>query len=192
MPRPALDRPLTGAGLYALQSAPVFFAYAPGRDVIDVANDRPRAAHSVYFQVLGDLGFLGLAVYLGLLVTGFRNARWIARVAEGKPELDWMGDLARMIQVSMIAFCVSGAALSMAFYDYFLSLLIVLAAVRQMAMAPSRERRKAPSPRRQRDAAMVDTTAIAGIWQKAAHTKVTRLGGRRPGSGLVRGGGSAK
>ena len=188
----AIDRPLTGAGLYALQSAPVFFAYAPGRDVIDVDNDRPRAAHSIYFQVLGDLGFLGLAVYLALLVTGFRNARWIAREADGKPELDWMGDLARMIQVSMIAFCVSGAALSMAFYDYFLSLLIVLAGVRQMAAAPSRVRRRAASARPERDAAVVDTTAIAGIWQKAAHTKVTRLRGRRPGSGLVRGGGGAE
>lgn len=188
----AIDRPLTGAGLYALQSAPVFFRYAPGRDVIDVANDKPRAAHSIYFQVLGDLGFVGFFIYLALLVTGFRNARWIAREAERRPELDWMGDLARMIQVSMIAFCVSGAALSMAFYDYFLSLLIVLAGVRQMAMAKIGERRKATTPKPDRNAAVVDTTAIAGIWQKAAHTKVTRLRGRRPGSGLIRSGGSVK
>ena len=204
----ALNRPLTGAGLYALQSAPVYFHYAPGRDVIDVANDRPRAAHSIYFQVLGELGFIGFFVYIALLATGFWNARWIGRATKRRSELDWMGDLGRMIQVSMIAFCVSGAALSVAFYDYFLSLLIVLSAVRQMAKAALDEPAKAildqtekaaPVGRRrqarrsiERDETPVDTTAIAGIWSKAATTKTTRLRGRRPGRGLVPRGGAAK
>ncbi|MDH3664518.1 MAG: putative O-glycosylation ligase, exosortase A system-associated, partial [Alphaproteobacteria bacterium] len=148
----AIDRPLTGAGPYALQDGHVYFRYAPGREVIDVANDRPRAAHSIYFQVLGDLGFIGFFIYIALLVTGFRNARWLSRQARRRPELDWMGDLGRMIRVSMIAFCVSGAALSMAYYDYFLSLLIVLSSVRQMAMAALGER-GATVPRRSRRAA---------------------------------------
>ncbi|MGI9510653.1 MAG: putative O-glycosylation ligase, exosortase A system-associated [Geminicoccaceae bacterium] len=204
----ALDRPLTGAGLYALQSAHVYFHYAPGRDVIDVVNERPRAAHSIYFQVLGELGFIGFFVYIALLATGFWNAHWIGRATRKRAELDWMGDLGRMIQVSMIAFCVSGAALSMAFYDYFLSLLIVLSVVRQMAKAaldePAKatldeEEQAAPAERRrkvrrsiERDETPVDTTAIAGIWTKAANTKVSRLRGRRPGSGLMPKGGAAK
>ncbi len=181
----ALDRPLTGAGLYALQSGPVYFNYSPGRDLIDVANDRPRAAHSIYFQVLGDLGFIGLFVYIALLANGFWNAHWIIREAKGRPELEWMGDLGRMIQVSMIAFCVAGAALSMAFYDYFLSLLIVLSAVRQMAMVRLGERKRRTRHRSERSPVAVDATAIAGIWQKASDTKVTRLRGRRPGDRLI-------
>ena len=109
-----------------------------------------------------------------------------------------MGDLGRMIQVSMIAFCVSGAALSMAFYDYFLSLLIVLSAVRQMAKAALSEQteKRAKRPRRREpdepEDEPVDTTAIAGIWQKAAATKVSRLRGRRPERGLMPGGGAAR
>jgi len=176
-----------------LQNGAVYFHYAPGRDVIDVVNNRPRAAHSIYFEVLGDLGFIGFSIYIALLVTGFRNARWIARETRGRPELEWMGDLGRMIQVSMIAFCVSGAALSMAFYDYFLSLLIVLSAVRQMAVVALGERRATSARRARRtaktergdsaepdDAAerageAVDTTAIARIWQKAAAAEVTGL-----------------
>ena len=204
----ALDRPLTGAGLYALQSASVYFHYAPGRDVIDVANDRPRAAHSIYFQVLGELGLVGFFIYIALLATGFWNARWIDRATRKRTELDWMGDLGRMIQVSMIVFCISGAALSVAFYDYFLSLLIVLSAVRQMARAaldepakaaldqgekalPAKQQRKA---RRSIDSdeTPVDTTAIAGIWSKAAAVKISRLRGRRPGSGLMPRGGATK
>ena len=191
--RAAFDRPLTGAGFYALQHAPVYFSYSPGRDLVDVANDSPRAAHSIYFQVLGDLGFIGFFVYIALLVVGFWNARWIVQEARGRPDLEWMGDLGRMIQVSMIAFCIAGAALSMAFYDYFLSLLIVLSAVRQMAMAKLGERRKKRTSRRKKHGAVtVDATAIAGIWQKAADTKVTRLRGRRPGERLVPRQGTAK
>ena len=191
--RAAFDRPLTGAGFYALQHGPVYFSYSPGRDLVDVANDSPRAAHSIYFQVLGDLGFIGFFVYIALLVVGFWNARWIVQEARGRPDLEWMGDLGRMIQVSMIAFCIAGAALSMAFYDYFLSLLIVLSAVRQMAMAKLGERRKKKTSRRKKHGAVaVDATAIASIWQKAADTKVTRLRGRRPGDRLVPRQGTAK
>ncbi len=189
----ALDRPLTGAGPYALQNASIYFRYAPGRDVIDVANERPRAAHSIYFQVLGDMGFPALLLYLALLANGFWTARWITARTRKRPELDWMGDLARMIQVSMVAFCVSGAALSMAFYDYFLSLLIVLSAVRQLAKETLPERSRQARSRRRAGKANeeVDTTAIAGIWQKAASVKVTRLGRKNSAGRLVSGGGPA-
>jgi len=188
----ALDRPLTGAGLYALQSGPVFFHYAPDEEVTGVANTKPRAAHSIYLQVLGDLGFAGFLVYMALLVIGFWNARWISRETRGHADLGWMADLGRMSQVSMVAFCVSGAALSMAFYDYFLSLLIVLATVRQMA-TKALGQRQAPSAKPiERDPEQVDTSAIAGIWHKAAHKKVSRLHGVRTRRKLVSGGGSAK
>ena len=190
----ALDRPLTGAGLYALQTGPVYARYTPGRDVVDVANNRPRAAHSIYFEVLGDLGVIAFLIYIALLMVGFWNARWIHRRTKNHPELEWMGDLAKMIQVSMAVFCISGAALSMAFYDYFLSLLIVLSAVRQMVPAAlqtpvERPVRKQLAPPLSDE---VDMTAIAGIWQKAASTKITRLKGQprsnrmRPGRGGAR------
>jgi len=189
----ALDRPLTGAGLYALQSGAVFFHYAPDPEEYGITNAKPRAAHSIYLQVLGDLGLAGFAIYMALLVTGFWNAHWIVRATRGQPHLEWMSDLGRMIQVSIVAFCVAGAALSMAFYDYFLSLLIVLAAVRYMAREALGERtswrtRKTLEP----SGELVDTTAIAKIWQMAAHTKVSRLRRHRPDSRLTPGRGSAK
>lgn len=198
----AFDRPLTGAGLYALQSGPIFFRYAPDPEQFGIDNQKPRAAHSIYLQVLGDLGLAGFAIYMALLATGFWNALWLSREAGRHPELMWMADLGRMIQVSMVAFCVTGAALSMAFYDYFLSLLIVLSAVRQMAGAKLKQRTRQRSARSERREAPVDMTTIAGIWQKAADKKMTRLrgrepgsrasGGREPGRGLASRGGAAK
>jgi probable O-glycosylation ligase (exosortase A-associated) len=181
----ALDRPLTGVGLYALQSGPVFFRYAPDPVEFGIVNDRPRAAHSIYLQVLGDLGLAGFAVYLALLATGFWNARWLARETRGRPELEWMADLGRMIQVSMVAFCVAGAALSMAFYDYFLSLLVVAAAVRQMAEAKLGWKASKRIARSRHSQPLVETTTIAHIWQKAADKKVSRLRGRITARGLA-------
>ncbi|MGI9433258.1 MAG: putative O-glycosylation ligase, exosortase A system-associated [Geminicoccaceae bacterium] len=169
----AVDRPLTGAGLYALQHGPVFHRYAPGRDVVDVANNKPRAAHSIYFQVLGDTGFVGFFLYLALLATGFWNALWVHRHTKRRRDLEWMGDLARMIQVSMVAFCIAGAGLSMAFYDYFLSLLVVMATVRRMA-AHALAERQAAATQHQR----VDTSAIVQTWRSASRSKGFR---RHPG-----------
>ncbi len=131
----ARDRPLVGAGPYALQTAPVYFHYAPDQDVVAVVNDRPRAAHSIYFQVLGELGLTGFLLYAGLLLTAARNARWVERHSRARPELAWLHDLARMLQASLAAFLVAGAGLSMAYYDYFFALTIVLAALRRKLAA---------------------------------------------------------
>jgi probable O-glycosylation ligase (exosortase A-associated) len=185
----AFDRPLTGAGLYALQTRAVFFRYAPPPDETDVRNDRPCAAHSVYFQVLGDLGFVAFSLYVALLAVGFWNARRIILKTRARPDLEWMADLARMIHVSIIAFCVSGAALSMAFYDYFLSLLIVLSTVRAMAEAAAPAAARLPVD--DAAAAPVDARAIAWTWRKAAYGGGARLHRRPPGARLASRGGTS-
>ena len=47
---------------------------------------RPRAAHSIWFQTLGDQGFVGLALFVGLFLTGLLNAAWIVRRSAGIPD----------------------------------------------------------------------------------------------------------
>ena len=79
-----------------------------------------RAAHSIYFEVLGDHGFIGLLLFLLLLAAGWYNTSAILSATRDRPELDWANKLARMMQVSMIGFLVGGAALSMAYYDGFI------------------------------------------------------------------------
>ena len=76
-------------------------------------------AHSVYFQVLGDQGFVGLAIYLIILAAAFFKCSRIMSVTKDAPERRWAYDLALAIQASLFVFCVAGAALSMAYYDLF-------------------------------------------------------------------------
>ncbi|RJG16274.1 putative O-glycosylation ligase, exosortase A system-associated [Massilia cavernae] len=115
----ALDRPLVGGG-FEIYNRIAFGLYAPVPDDV-------HAAHSIYFQALGEHGFVGLGLYILLAILTWRKASWIVRTTKGWDELKWAGSLARMIQVSMVGFAVGGAFLSLLYYDvpYYLIAIIV-------------------------------------------------------------------
>ncbi len=122
--RAAVDHFPFGVGFDGAQRPAVFNRYFP--------DETTHAAHSIYFQVLGDIGFVGLALYLAMIALVFMNCFKVMRAARDRPELYWARDLASMIQLSMFAFCVGGAALSMAYYDVFAIYLGLLSALRNL------------------------------------------------------------
>ncbi|MBI5166088.1 MAG: putative O-glycosylation ligase, exosortase A system-associated, partial [Magnetospirillum sp.] len=137
----ALDRPLLGGGFNALQDPEVWHALrasAAARDVLPdiVAGEEAHAAHSIFFQVLGDLGFPGLILFLALLGSGLRNAAAVKRACRGRPELAWAADLAAMLQLSILAYVAAGAALSMAYFELYYVVLALLSALRRTVEAP--------------------------------------------------------
>ena len=100
----------------------MFALYAP-----DPLNH--HAAHSIYFQVLGEHGFVGLFLFLLLMFLGWRTGSRINKACKGKPELRWAGTLSAMCQVSIIGYAVGGAFLTLAYYDlyyYIMSILVLL------------------------------------------------------------------
>ena len=121
----ALQHPFFGGGFKALETFPVWqslsshFHTLPFFYTGDAVPDpvTARAAHSIYFQVLGDHGFIALATYLGILVMAFRTAGKIARRARLQNAEPWISPLATMLQLSIFAFCLGGAALSFAYFD---------------------------------------------------------------------------
>jgi putative inorganic carbon (hco3(-)) transporter len=122
-----------GAGFYGPQLAPLYHSYFP--------NEKNHAAHSIYFQVLGEHGYIGLAIYLMLLAGGFVACSQIMARSRGQPERQWIYELGTAIQASLVVFCVSGAALSLAYYDLFVidvSLLLPLSeTVRALQKRPA-------------------------------------------------------
>jgi putative inorganic carbon (HCO3(-)) transporter len=116
----AKDRPLTGGG-FEIYDAQTFERYAP------IPTDI-HAAHSIYFQVLGEHGFVGLGLYLLLGFLTWRTGSWITRNTARREDLKWAYDLATMSQVSLIGFMVGGAFLSLLYFDvpYYLLAAIVV------------------------------------------------------------------
>ncbi len=103
----ANDR-LFGGGL-ELWSPQVFAMYSPGYD--------HRAAHSIYFSVLGEHGWIGLILFLSILFATWRASGWVIKVAGDSEEMRWASDLSRMIQVSLVAYMSGGAFLSLSYFD---------------------------------------------------------------------------
>jgi len=104
-----------------------FNVFTPNQFMIYAPNPLDfHVAHSIYFQVLGDHGFLGLAMFLMLMVFAWRTGTRVVRFCKGKPDLKWAADLANMAQVSIIGYAVSGAFLSLAYFDLYYDIIIIL------------------------------------------------------------------
>ena len=119
----ALHRPLVGGGFDVYESNAMWQRYGPEGAI-------PRAVHSIYFRILGEQGFVGLALFLGLLAASWRNCSRVRKRTRRVEDMKWAFDLASMLQVGLVAFAVAGAALPMSYFDlsYQLMALTVLLA----------------------------------------------------------------
>jgi len=87
-----------------------------------------RAAHSIYFQILGNHGFIGLFLFLLLWIVTYREAGWLMKNARGDPNTLWAAQLGAMAQVSLVGYATGGAFLSLGYFDlpYNIMVLVVL------------------------------------------------------------------
>ena len=104
----ASDR-LTGGGLESW-SEETFAWYAPNPEDV-------FAAHSIFFSMLGDHGWPGLILFLLILFICWRYLNQVIRSTRKQPEYAGQNTLARMLQVSLIAYMSGGAFLSLAYFD---------------------------------------------------------------------------
>ncbi|MGR5237543.1 putative O-glycosylation ligase, exosortase A system-associated [Vibrio alfacsensis] len=124
----AIERPLLGGGFKAPQHGHIWRALALDIDKLDAIPTPPPenkswAAHSIYFQVLGDHGFVGLFLFLLVICLAFLKLSSIEKYFGQS----WQSKLAKMMKVSLVAYCVAGAALSMAYFELFYALLAMIA-----------------------------------------------------------------
>lgn len=106
----AKDRPLFGGGFETF-TPQNFYKYAP---IPDDFHD----AHSVWFEVLGEQGFVGLALFIALWVATWRMGNRIISMTRERPDLHWARDLSAMIHVSLVGYFVGGSFLGMAYWDF--------------------------------------------------------------------------
>jgi probable O-glycosylation ligase (exosortase A-associated) len=120
----ALER-FTGSGFLGPYEQEVVDQFVPGAPA--------RAVHSIYFEVLGEHGFAVFFVWLSFAIVGLLSTLRINRLVRHRPDLAWAGDLARMSRVSLIGYLVAGTFLSLCYWDFYFTLLVVIAAVQDQA-----------------------------------------------------------
>ncbi|WP_052402341.1 putative O-glycosylation ligase, exosortase A system-associated [Muricoccus aerilatus] len=117
--RLALAHPLSGAGFAGLSDGAVVGIVSPGSP--------GRAAGSIWFEVLGEAGFLALAGWVALSLTGLLQARRLAALPQERTELAWARDLGRMAIVSIVAYLVGGSFFSLAYWHFPWVLIVAVA-----------------------------------------------------------------
>jgi putative inorganic carbon (HCO3(-)) transporter len=92
--------------------------------------DLPRAAHSIYFQVLGNHGFIGLFLFVGIWLSCWRTAGWLRSQKNLLPATQWTAEMGAMCQVALVGYAVGGAFLSLAYFDLPYEILALLVLTR--------------------------------------------------------------
>ncbi len=126
----ALERPLVGGGFNTFVE-PLFKIYAPNPNKVE-------DSHSIYFEVLGEHGFVGLALFLALGFMTFRMCSWVMMRTRDRSDLKWAHDLTSMLQLSVIAYASGGAFLGLAYYDlvyHIVGMTIITRSLVQKALA---------------------------------------------------------
>ena len=131
----ANDR-LTGGGM-EMFTAESFAKYAPNPyDVHDV--------HSIYFEMLGEQGWIGFALFMTLALLTWRKCANLTKQGREDPANKWQADLGPMLQVSLIGYFVSGAFLGMSYFDYYYDLVAMIVIAHKLTVTAPQEARLAP------------------------------------------------
>ena len=109
---------ITGGGIEMFRHS-VFQQYAPD-------PGRVHDVHSVYFEVMGEHGFIGFGLFMTIMIFTWMKGSFIIRRTKRMPDLKWASDLAAMVQVSMIGYATCGAFLGLSYFDLIWHLVAIM------------------------------------------------------------------
>ena len=115
------------------RDAPNLLSFVGNSEALGLSGNG-RAAHSIYFETMGDLGFLGFFIFLAILVNSMMTAVEVRRItARAGVKLEWVFDLATMLLISILAFAFGGALLSAAYFELPYILIMLLEILKRYA-----------------------------------------------------------
>lgn len=134
----AKDRPLIGGGFETF-TPQLFERYAPN-------PENHHDVHSIYFEVLGEQGFVGLFLFLSLGLFSWFTATRVRKRCARDPDKKWAADLMAMVQVSMAGYATGGAFLGMAYFDLYYHLIAIIVVCDKATADTALAQRKALQP----------------------------------------------
>ena len=120
----ALKNPVLGGGFHAIENPNVWAQFRGSTGLLGFLPDYDfktvnfRAAHSAYFEVMGDRGLLGFLIFIAILINTIAttfDTRQLARAAG--PDMAWAADLATALSAVIIAYAIGAAGVSVAYSE---------------------------------------------------------------------------
>ncbi len=131
--RMAADHPFFGVGTIGFQAA--YNDY----DTSDGAFGHDRAVHSTWFGVLADQGYIGLGMFIALLVIAFLACGRARRASFGVSGREDLFAFAGALQTALVTAVVGGTFLSYHYVEilwHFIALSFALAAISARVAVP--------------------------------------------------------
>ena len=109
----AKDNPIFGGGFDSYKAnAGVLYLYTDEDIDMDLRTHSGKAYHNIYFEVLGEHGFVGLFIYLLIIWFTLSKSLAISRRKDVEP---WQREMATLNLRVLIIFCVCGNFIGIAF-----------------------------------------------------------------------------
>lgn len=132
----AIDNPVTGGGFKATTDPFLWSYYAletPDFGFIETPPIpeyvKPKAAHNIYFQVLASSGFVGIGIFLSMLVTGLMSCMRNVVLAR-RYKIPWLEYLSNALFLSLVGYAITGLNVSLAYFELVYALLAMIMVVR--------------------------------------------------------------
>lgn len=165
----ALDNPVTGGGFRSVTDRSIWNYYAPRTPEFGPVYTspippglRPKAAHNIYFQVLGDHGFVGLFFFGMMLLTALRNTIKNAKLGK-QYGVEWFHHLSNALTLSLVGYGITGLNVSLAYFDLLYAIVGTVAVMTMLrrSFLPVPDKESSKSEIRQ----LRSNTGLASEWR---------------------------
>ena len=127
---------MTGGGFHFTLFPNIIDTFVPGGHVLEI--------HGIWFQILVEQGFIVFFIWLGMILAGVIESWRVIRITRGMRQFAWASDLARMGQISILAYVVTGTFLPISSWDVFFTLLAAISATRMVVVRELNVARSTP------------------------------------------------
>lgn len=131
------ERPIRGGGFdaYHANRGQLQF-YMDADQSIQTSQKTGKAFHNIFFEVLGESGYVGLSIFLAIILACFRLNY---STTKNNPKDSWQTMLARVINISLIIFCTCGMFIGVAYSPWLYYFIGIAASLHNIKPEPSRK-----------------------------------------------------
>jgi len=138
------ERPLMGGGFQSfLANAGELNSYVD--EDIGIEINQPVAFHNIYFEVLGELGYVGLFIYLWIIYLAFSVNPVLLNTNKSE---NWMNAQVSARKQALLLYCVCGSFIGVAYYPWLFYLLGLAISLDNVCSAKDDDQDKLPTRRR--------------------------------------------